>query len=504
MPRLTRSARSAASRRHMILCAAATGLVSSAVYAANPDIIGATALHALDPTLTGAGVQVAQPEASLAGGTNLFEVNPTNVGQPASLFTYTDDSGNVTTAFNPAFSSGHADLVGKNYYGAGTGVAQGVSHVDNYNADYFYNTIVTNLTPIADAVVNQSFIFNEDPSTRLTVADQQTTDSTYDAYIYKFGTIFLSAAGNGPPPFGTVNAAATSYNSIGVGDSDGATSVGPTADNGRSKPDITAPGGATSFSTPLVAGSAAILLQAGARGDGGSGTETDATDARTVKALLLNGAVKPAGWTHTTTAPLDAHYGAGVLNILNSYQQLVGGEHHSGSSVATATVGGIHPAVNTGTINSLQGWDAATLTSTRATDTYNNYDFALAAGGGVTSYTLTATLVWERQGATDVGNPINRLDLYLFDATHDVATPIDMSVSAVDNVQQLYTLNLTPGDTYDLEVLKNGGVVGSAGVVSDAEQYSLAYSFTAVPEPGMIGLVSLGGLALLRRRVQKN
>ena len=81
--------------------------------------------------------------------------------------------------------------------------------------------------------------------------------------------------------------------------------VGPT-DDGRSKPDITAPGGFTSYSTPYVSGCAAILMQAAARGDGGSGTQTSAGDIRTVKALLLNGATKPTGWSHTSTQPLGS------------------------------------------------------------------------------------------------------------------------------------------------------------------------------------------------------
>src|SRR5207244_2108188 len=88
--------------------------------------------------------------------------------------------------------------------------------------------------------------------------------------------------------------------------------------------DLVAPAGFTSFSTPLVAAGAAILLQAGDREDGGSGSAAAATDSRTVKALLLNGAVKPADWMRTAGSPLDFRYGAGVLNVFNSYQQLRG------------------------------------------------------------------------------------------------------------------------------------------------------------------------------------
>ena len=124
-----------------------------------------------------------------------------------------------------------------------------------------------------------------------------------------------------------VNPPATCYNGIGVGAYGGSSSIGPTLDNGRAKPDITAPGlRTTSFSTPQVAGAAAVLMQAGLRGDGGGDTNS-AADIRTVKALLLNGAIKPADWTNHAASPLDTRYGAGVLNVFNSYKQLAGGKH---------------------------------------------------------------------------------------------------------------------------------------------------------------------------------
>ena len=117
----------------------------------------------------------------------------------------------------------------------------------------------------------------------------------------------------------------------------GNSSVGPTVDNGRAKPDITAPASATSFSTPLVTGAAAVLMQAGLRGDGGGNTNA-AADIRTVKALLLNGAVKPADWTNNPPSPLDPRYGAGMLNVFNSYEQLAGGKH--GYIVSTSVSSG--------------------------------------------------------------------------------------------------------------------------------------------------------------------
>ena len=121
----------------------------------------------------------------------------------------------------------------------------------------------------------------------------------------------------------------TCYDGIGVGSSSSwyATSLGPTTD-GRAKPDLSAPGDATSYSAPLVAGAAAILTEAAARGDGGADTNS-ATDIRVLKALLLNGAVKPTAWSNPSPSPLDPRYGAGVVNVFNSYHQLLGGNKGS-------------------------------------------------------------------------------------------------------------------------------------------------------------------------------
>lgn len=455
------------------------------------DAIGLSELRAAEPSLTGAGVAVAQPEAAY-NAAETYEVNPayTGVDQPASLFTYISDLGTAATFPNSVgFESGHADSVATNFYGLNSGVAPGVSSVDNYLADTFISNYIATLTPIRAQVVNQSFIANDTP------ANLQALNDAYDNYVATYGTIIVSAVGNG----GQVNSPATAYNVIGVADDDGGSSTGPTSD-GRSKPDITAPGGATSFSTPFVSGAAALLVQAGQQGYGGAGpaTEAAAVDPRTIKALLLNGAVKPAGWTHTPTAPLDPNSGAGVLNIYNSFLQLQAGQHSASSTSATPSVGGAHPAVAGGNIGSLAGWNLATLTSSGAADAYNNYVFALPSGPS--SYSLTSTLVWQRPDGASDSDPINNFYLYLYNMTNSLASPIDLSDSTLDNVQQLYDLGLTPGDTYDIEVFKTGGTLDDPGVISYTDTYALAFDFAPVPEPGSAAALLFTALTLLVAR----
>ena len=432
------------------------------------DTVGVTQLRQASPTLIGTGVSVAQPEGIFGPG-NGWEVKPQSVGQPVSLFTYTSSNGTDSIFPNSVGAeSGHANVVGLLFYaayleaGQQRGVAPGVSHVDNYDADYFYENIIRLQTAINAKVVNQSFIFFSTPN----VPEQQMVDSAYDNYAARYNVLFLSGAGNG----GTVSPAATAYNGMGVGvieGNPGTSSIGPTPDNGRSKPDITAPQAYTSFSTPLVAGAAALLVQAGNRGDGGAGTGNASTDIRMLKALLLNGAVKPADWSHSTSTPLDTRYGAGVLQVYNSYRQLVGGQH-AFIDLSSNLAGNPHPPTSaTGNVSALTGWDFGIIDNNAAHDTVNHYYFQLN-GNSESAFIATLTLAWNRQlDQTD----INNLDLFLYDTKNN--SLVASSQSGVDNVEHIFISGLKPG-RYDLQVLKNGG---TANRVSNDETYALAFDF---------------------------
>jgi len=429
------------------------------------DTIGVTLLRAVVMDVDGTGIRVAQPEAQ---GTNVppdFEVNPANssVQKPASLFSYIDTNTTNTFPNSLGTESDHADAVASYFYGLPGGVATNVAHVDNYNADYFFNFIVAPGLKIGDAVVNQSFTFGGvDTNT------QETIDSAYDDYAAKYNVLFASPADNSNV---TVRVAppGTSYNCISVGaylNGGNYSSIGPTLDNGRAKPDITAPATATSFSTPQVAGAAAVLIQAGLRGDGGSSTNS-AADIRTVKALLLNGAIKPTDWTNTPPSPLDIRYGAGVLNVFNSYEQLAGGKHAFIVNTTVSTNSPHPPTGASGTVSALSGWDFNTLSSTASSDSVNHYYFNITNGVNGAAFTATATLAWNRQLNQ---NNINNLDLFLYDVAS--SNLIEASTSAVDNVEHLWLPRLAQG-RYDLQVLKHGG----NNTVSGSETYALAFEF---------------------------
>ncbi len=403
------------------------------------DTIGVTRLRLEDATLNGSGIRVAQPEAT--GGT-AWEVNPAATGQPVGLFTYTSAAGTATGFPNTVGTeSGHADSVGDNFYGKNNtanpeGVAYGVSAVDCYEANYFYNSLVATGTSISARVANFSFVFQG--------AENSAVDQVFDTYLAQYGTkVFVCGIGNSGPPLSP----ATCYNSIGVAAYGGSSSVGPTV-SGRSKPDITAPAGATSFSTPLVSGAAALLVQRALRGD--VGPVADAGDARTIKALLLNGAVKPSDWTTTGGEPLDRRYGTGVLNVWNSYRQLIGGNHAPGNLSNSA----------------IAGWNRTTISGNPLA--VHHYYFTLRPSRGST-FDLTATLVWNRDlNETTIKN----LDLVLYNRPSNTPVPGGGSVSTVNNVEHLSIASL-PAGSYDLQVIK-----AATSVISPDQTYSLAFNFT--------------------------
>jgi hypothetical protein len=424
------------------------------------DTIGLTVLRATTTNLNGAGIPVAQIEAQATDNDD-WEVNPADSGinLPVSNFTWYNTNATATIFPNTlGIESGHGDEVGSDFYGLPDGVSTNVLHIDNFEADDFLNNRIemTNVN-IGDRVASQSFDAPE--------SEQVVIDNLYDNYSALNKTLFITGVGDG----GQVVPPATCYNGIGVSAyyNTNASSTGPTSD-GRAKPDLTAPLSPTSFSTPLVSGAAAILQEAGTRGDGGTNTNA-ATDPRTLKALLMNGAIKPATWSNPSPSQLDPVYGSGILDVFESYHQLVGGKH---GYIATTNViyNNPHPPTGaTGNISSLVGWDFNWITNTLATDAINHYCFEVTNSAGTSPFTGTMTLVWNRHYNTPT---INNLSLYLYNMAN--GNLMASSTSSVDNIQHIYVPSL-PAGRYDLEVLKHGGTI-----TSTTENYALAFEFFAI------------------------
>ncbi len=243
-------------KRNFISVVVVVGLAGGGIHAQTLNTPGVTLLRAATTNLNGTGIPVAQVEAYNGdnGSTNAWEVNPTNAAPGAPLFTYISGLGTSTNFPNSVGDwSSHAESVGSYFYGFAYGVATNVAHVNNYDANYYVQLDEIVIGPMtnwscsltgaigSDRIVNQSFISAYVPS-QIPVAAQQAIDLAYDTYAATNNTLFVSGAGNGGPNSGTVAPPSTCYNGIAVG-AYGSTisSVGPTPDNSRCKPDITTP-----------------------------------------------------------------------------------------------------------------------------------------------------------------------------------------------------------------------------------------------------------------------
>ena len=119
------------------------------------------------------------------------------------------------------------------------------------------------------------------------------------------------------------------------------------------RPDLVAPADATSWATPMVASAAALLVEVGHHGGNTLSTDPsvrfttnrngdtiyNAERSEVVKAALMAGAdrtspnltnsVTPQGYAVNTANGLNNVYGAGQLNISNSYHIIAAGEQNS-------------------------------------------------------------------------------------------------------------------------------------------------------------------------------
>jgi hypothetical protein len=303
---------------------------------------------------------------------------------------------------------------------------------------------------------------------------------------------------------------AGAYNGLTVGRTDATyqqvriNSAVATTSDGRVKPDVVAPGTAmtlannnwetgpdwtnttstggtlngTSFSAPHVAGMLAQQIEYGT-------AHSLSTNPLVLKATMMNSAVHVlerdgSPWHQRTssvvsgvlqvTSPLDSDSGAGQIDGLKLYNQYSAGQQNPGS------VGAI-------------GWDLHTITGISSLN--YNIGSPLAAGS-----ILTATLDWFRHVTrTDNGDGIiNSLDKFTQSETLDNldltlllnGSPVAKSMSLVDNVEQLSFLLPSDG-VYSLQVDRLN-VPGSG----NDEQYALAWSVAAVPEPAGVFLAVCG------------
>lgn len=268
----------------------------------------------------------------------------------------------------------------------------------------------------------------------------------------------------------------------------------------------------TSAASPMVAGGASLMIDAGRSVFAG---DPHAVDARVIKAALLNSAEKTHGWSNaqqmvdgvlTTTQSLDWVTGAGSLNLDRGYDQYV----------AAGTTGVAMGSGNLGAV-AQTGWDYGYVNDS-AMNTYF-IEESLQAGTG-----LTATLTWFVDRDPGVLDPAGPMQNYFSGASDDHFANLELSVFRFDNLDDMNVLDVVAESIslynntehlhfdldaegyYGLGVTYNGSLWNS--IDETGEYYGLAWSTAfdvhnavAVPTPttAAMGAVLLLGLLTPRR-----
>lgn len=398
---------------------------------------------------TGAGIGVGQVEA--ASGT-AYGPNQASAQFLGKTF--------VAMSGAPGTSS-HATSVANNMYGNTLSIAPGVTQVWLYSAsgwlqESFLNAhLPSNFPPLNPPaglrLFNHSWVGTTNDSTVDNLVLRRA-----DFAIRRDNILQFDGMNNG----GGANQAlmGNGYNAISVGRFDGVHVSGPTPGGidgpGRMKPEIVAPGTATSFATPVVSAAAALLLEV-AGTDPVLSSNPNADHSVTLKSVLLGGARHRAGWSNApavdgptrgvTAKPLDPVYGVDVVNIDRSHLILTSGEFNAGTDIETA------PAV------AAAGWDYLEIASAQS----RWWRFVVNAE--VDELVVLAT--WHRVVPSNFGasTPAN-FDLRLWRVEEGIAQTLVgdaglgwfvsgnvVSQSTVDNVEHLYLRGLAAG-SYAIEI----------------------------------------------------
>jgi MYXO-CTERM domain-containing protein len=388
-----------------------------------------------------------------------------------------------------------------------------------------------------------------------------------DAFAYASGKLVVASAGNNGSQEDTVGAPASGINALVVGATTGDTSnpeygsvVGfssvspsdffipsdPTGESGdflsdvRARIDLVAPGtqldlahyggatggnqfggstdsltdayntdlAGTSFSSPITAAGAALVVDAG---KALYSSDPNATDGRVLQAVLLNSATPLAGWNNgqnlsggvvTTTQSLDYAQGAGELNLTNAYYQYTAGTNDVAAPTPVLNDNLAGTTVNAANVQSV-GWAFGAISHNTGIQTNEEYLIRTPLQG---SSLLTVTLAWYADDTYDPNDPtdvnygsFDNLDLQVWQDVGGVATTlIAQSDSSYINIQHLYDISLPATGDYFIDVLENNYLYNF--VDDDTTDYGLAWTLTPTPEPGTFGLLALGAIALLRRR----
>ncbi len=381
---------------------------------------------------------------------------------------------------NSGSPSGHSTTTARHLL-ATFGVSQGVTDLTVYEAADYLDRVLgtaTGTDPLSQPflVQNHSWVGSfTDPNDAVNALQRLDHTIERDGVSVAVG---LGNNSNSPHP----QLLSQAYNAISVGVNSGSHTRGTTTITGagRIKRDIVSEGPDTSQATAEVSSVLAVLHHK-AINEGNS----DANRPETMKAILMAGARKQpfADWDRTTTRPLDDVYGAGEVNLFNSYKIVNAGEFDGQLAIPVSA-----------TIESA-GFDYG-----ESIDPNSSLFYGFEVDAGTSWEDLSILLTWNLEVTDGDGDPNNGLfspvsqtladlSLFLFDST---GAPIllDSSLSPVDNVEHIYVPgSLGPGQ-YTIQV------------ASDlATDFGLAWYARVVPEPGTT--IFLGALAMVTLLVRR-
>jgi hypothetical protein len=510
-------------------------------------------------TLTGRVSQfLADPAIVGTGTTQLgqFDWHATMVGQTlggTGLYTYQDGIAPTAQLWSGAIATQWIPSPGGDFTGS----------FDATDAAFFYpyvtamRTGVTSGTSTLTAqVVNSSWGYPDS-------AGEANWTIAIDALARENNVVTVFAAGNEGPATNTVGGPASGYNGIAVAATTGAmlavpystvaefSSRGPgdfsnpvsgtTELNVRPTVDIAAPGdeltlafyggltgghtsgtevpnpdyyvpgmNGTSFAAPIVAGGAALMIDAATFVSGAVANSAEMLDARVIKATMMAAATATNGWNNgqqsvsgviTTARALDHSTGAGMINLDRAYRMYIGDPTIVDIGGMSYLIAGVNATLGVtgssgGSGLDLRGWDLGTVLNDADAESgnVNSYAFAsmLPAGGE-----LTAALTWFADrtvgstvaSAADVALANLSLQLYRTDTVGGPSL-VAQSIASFSSAEFL-RLTLPSTGLYELRVLGLDEVYNTLGTPLTTTDYGLSWVVT-VPEPTTYTLAAAG------------
>lgn len=408
----------------------------------------------------GSSIAVTQVEAPV-----LVACAPNMALAEFELITFNDYTLGVTGCTD-GVASGHATSVAQKFYGAVTSSSTAIGSVDLFETnDWLFSGFLNTYVAVdpgisATRLANHSWVADAgDVNVNIDILRRVDFVVEQDEFIQVVAMV--------PNPT-TTHLLSDSLNAIVVGLSQGSSS-GTTALNsiytaGRTRPDIVAPESTVSSASPRVASAATLLMDYAHTNTLLSNESTNSRDSsftiynaersETIKAILMAGADRnTSGNTNPSTDPvditdyrvdpvnqtsngLDKRFGAGQVNVYNSYHVLAGGEQNSTEDGGTAIT-------NTGF-----DYDSAFggLNSSNATATYS------FTTGAISGQKIKAALVWNLEVLTPLTDNFYDLDLQLIDVTDGNAI-VASSTSTIDNTENIW-FDLKSNNEYQLKVIR--------------------------------------------------